>query len=148
MKVESFHEREVQDDGRVLHLLRNWRVVNISLTNFHQNRKYFIIRTTLFRTIIRRELAVKMEEMNKIIKFELECIPRGPKGSIQNKLRFYYNAYRRRDLARGKQREESLKDAINRLKEEYPDFNSMFDEDFFKISKKNLFQRLMDRIKR
>ena len=91
---------------------------------------------------------MKMEEMNKIIKFELGCIPRGPKGSIQNKLRFYYNAYRRRDMVRGKQREESLKDAINRLKEEYPDFNPMFDEDFFEISKRNLFQRLMDRIKR
>ena len=57
---------------------------------------------------LRRELDVKREEMNKIIKFELGYIPKGSRGSIQNKLRFYYNAYRRRDLARGKQREESL----------------------------------------
>ena len=85
--------------------------------------------------------------MNKIIKFELEYIPKGSKGSIQNKLRFYYNAYRRRDMVRGKQREESLKDAINRLKEDYPDFNPIFDKEFFQISKKGFFQRLLDRIK-
>ena len=86
--------------------------------------------------------------MNKIIKFELGYIPKGSKGSLQNKLRFYYNAYRRRDLARGEQREESLKDAVNRLKEDYPDFNPIFDENFFKISKKSFFQKFIDRIRR
>ena len=91
---------------------------------------------------------MKREEMNKIIKFELGYIPKGPKGSVQNKLRFYYNAYRRRGLVKGKQREESLKDAINRLKEEYPDFNPMFDKDFFRTPKKSIFQKLMDPLRR
>jgi len=86
--------------------------------------------------------------MNKIIKFELGCIPKGPKGSVQNKLRFYYNTYRRRGLVKGKQREESLKDAINRLKEEYPGFNPMFDKDFFRTPKKSFFQKLMDLLRR
>ena len=91
---------------------------------------------------------MKREEMNKIIKFELGYIPKGSRGSIQNKLRFYYNAYRRRDLARGKQREESLKDAINRLKEEYPDFNPIFDKNFFQTSKESIFRKLMKSLKR
>ena len=90
---------------------------------------------------------MKREEMNRIIKFELGYIPKGSRGSIQNKLRFYYNVYRRRDMVRGKQREESLKAAINRLREDYPDFNPVFDRDFFKIPKKGFFQRLLDRIK-
>lgn len=50
-------------------------------------------------------------------------------------------------MVRGKQREESLKDAINRLKEDYPDFSPIFDKEFFQISKKGFFQRLLDRIK-
>ncbi|MFQ6081721.1 MAG: hypothetical protein ACE5OW_08645 [Candidatus Bathyarchaeia archaeon] len=90
---------------------------------------------------------MKREEMNKIIEFELGYIPKGSKGSVQNKLRFYYNAYRRRDMVRGKQREESLKEAINRLKEDYPDFNPVFDRDFFKIPRRSLLQRLLDYIK-
>ena len=86
--------------------------------------------------------------MNKIIKFELGYLPKGSRGWIQNKLRFYYNAYRRRDMVKGKQREESLKDAINRLKEEYPDFNPMFDKDFFQTPKKSIFQKLMNSLRR
>lgn len=91
---------------------------------------------------------MKKKEMDKIIKFELEYIPKGSKGSIQNKLRFYYNVYRRRGLARGKSREESLKDAIGKLREGYPNFNPTFDREFFRIPKKGLFQRLLERIKR
>jgi hypothetical protein len=93
--------------------------------------------------------------MNKIIRFELEYIPKGSKGSNQNKLRFYYNAYRRRGMAKGKSREECLKDAINRLREDHPNFNPKFDKKFFtvpenmpaQVHKKGFFQRLLDRIK-
>jgi len=49
-------------------------------------------------------------------------------------------------MVRGKQREKSLKDAINRLKQDYPDFNPIFDRDFFKIPR-SLLQRLLDYIK-
>ncbi len=34
---------------------------------------------------------MKREEMNRTTKFELEYIPKGSTGSIQNKLRYYYN---------------------------------------------------------
>lgn len=41
------------------------------------------------------------ETTNMIIKFELAHIPKGSKGSTQNKLRFHYVAYRRRGIAKG-----------------------------------------------
>jgi len=98
---------------------------------------------------------MKIEEINRIIRFELEYIPKGSKGSNQNKLRFYYNAYRRRGMAKGKSREECLKDAINRLREDHPNFNPTFDKKFFRmpenlhtqVHKKGFFKRLLDRIK-
>lgn len=93
------------------------------------------------------EATLDREEMNRIIKFELEYIPRGAKGSNQNKLRFYYNAYRRRGISEGKSREECLEDAIDKLKEDDADFDPVFDEDFFKVRKKGLLQRLISRIK-
>jgi len=98
---------------------------------------------------------VKIEEINRIIRFELEYIPKGSKGSTQNKLRFYYNTFRRKGMAKGKSREECLKDAINRLREDHPNFNPTFDKNFFRmpenlhtqVYKKGFFKRLLDRIK-
>lgn len=89
---------------------------------------------------------MKREEMDKIIRFELGYVPMGSKGSTQNKLRFYYNAYRRRGLAEGRSREESLKDAIDKVREGDPGFDPRFDRDFFRIPKKGLFRRLLERI--
>jgi hypothetical protein len=90
---------------------------------------------------------MKKDEMNRIIKFELEYIPKGSTGSVQNKLRYHYNIFRRKGIVKGISREECLKDAIDRLKEDYPSFNPKFDDDFFKIHKKDFFSRLLDRIK-
>ena len=85
---------------------------------------------------------MKKEEMNRIIKFELEYIPKGSTGSVQNKLRYHYNIFRRKGIVKGISREECLKDAIDRLKEDYPSFNPKFDDDFFKIHKKRFFQQI------
>ena len=85
---------------------------------------------------------MKREEMTRIVKSELEHIPKGSKGSVQNRLRVYYNAWRRRDLLRGKAKEETLEEAIKMLKEGYPDFNPKFDRDFFEMPKRGLLQRL------
>ena len=90
---------------------------------------------------------MKREEMTRIVKSELEHIPKGSKGSVQNRLRIYYNAWRRRDLLRGKSKEETLEEAIKMLREDYPDFNPRFDRDFFKIPERGLLQRLMGWIK-
>jgi len=91
---------------------------------------------------------MKREEMNRIIKFEIEYIPKGSTRSIQNKLRYYYNIFRRKGIRKGLSREECLRDAIDRLKEDYPSFNPKFDEDFFKTREKGFFRRLLDRIKK
>ena len=90
---------------------------------------------------------MKREEMTKIVKSELKHIPKGPKGSTQNRLRIYYNAWRRRNLLRGKSKEQTLEEAIKMLKEDHPDFNPKFNKDFFEIPKRGLLQRLMDWIK-
>lgn len=78
---------------------------------------------------------MKIEEMNRIIKFELEYIPNGSSGSIQNKLRYYYNLFRRKGMVKGWSREECLRNAIERLKEDCPSFDPKFDEKFFKMGK-------------
>ena len=90
---------------------------------------------------------MKREEMTRIVKSELEHIPKGPKGSTQNRLRIYYNAWRRRDLLRGKSKEETLEEAIKMLREDYPGFNPRFDRGFFRIPERGLLQRLMGWIK-
>lgn len=79
---------------------------------------------------------MKIEEMNRIIRFELEYIPNGSSGSIQNKLRYYYNLFRRKGIVKGWSREESLRNAIERLKEDCPGFDPEFDEKFFKMDRK------------
>jgi len=86
--------------------------------------------------------------MNRIIKFELGYIPKGSTGSFQNRLRYQYNIFRRKGIAKGALREECLKNAIDRLKEDYPSSDPKFDEDFFRIHEKGFFRRLLDRIKK
>ncbi len=91
---------------------------------------------------------MKRENMNKILESELEHIPRGSRGSTQNQLRFYYSAYRRKGMVRSEQRGEALKEAISRLKEENPSFRPAYDESFFEISDRSLFERFLDRVRR
>ena len=93
---------------------------------------------------------MKRQEMEKIIQSELEYIPNGSSGSIQNKLRFFYNGFRRKGMAKGLTREESLTEAIDRVKVDYPSFDPEFDEEFFKIQEKStgvrqIFRRLFSR---
>ena len=96
---------------------------------------------------------MKREEMVKLVRSELEHIPKGLKGSTQNRLRIYYNAWRRRDLLTGKPKEQTLEAAIKMLKEKHPDFDPKFDEVFFKmpeipeVPKRGLLQRLASWIK-
>jgi hypothetical protein len=93
---------------------------------------------------------MKKQEMERIIKFELEYIPNGSSGSTQNKLRFFYNGFRRKGMVKGMTREESLTEAIDRVKETYPNFYPEFDEEFFKTHEKTtgvrqIFRRLLNR---
>jgi hypothetical protein len=74
---------------------------------------------------------MKRAEINEIIKRELEYIPKGSKGSIQNRLRFKYSASRRKGLTRGKTRQECLRETIDQLKTSNPGFQPEFDKGFF-----------------
>jgi len=87
------------------------------------------------------------EMINKIIKFEVKYIPKGSKGSTQNKLRFYYVAYRRKGIAKGLSRDQCLKDATDKLKKHHPEFEPMFDEDPQNPKKGFFLQKLTKRIR-
>jgi hypothetical protein len=71
--------------------------------------------------------------MNRIVKRELKFIPRGEKGSLQNFLRFSYNALRRKNLTLRKTRDATLKELIEKIKKAYPDFVPLYDKNYFKI---------------
>lgn len=87
---------------------------------------------------------MKREELTGIVKSELKHIPKGDRGSPQNELRRLYNARRRHDLTKTeKVKEETLQYCIQAVKKDHPDFIPKYDEDFFKIPKKSLLQRLL-----
>ncbi len=87
--------------------------------------------------LVRRRLAkpahFERSLMNRIVKRELKHISRGEKGSLQNFLRFSYNALRRRHLTLRKTRDYTLKELIGKIKKAYPDFIPIYDKDYFKI---------------
>jgi hypothetical protein len=71
--------------------------------------------------------------MNNIVKRELAHIPKGEKGSLQNFLRFAYNALRRKHLTLRKTRDETLKELVEKIRKAYPDFVPLYDKGYFKI---------------
>jgi hypothetical protein len=71
--------------------------------------------------------------MNRIVKRELNHIPRGEKRSLQNFLRFSYNALRRKHLTLRKTRDETLRELVEKIKKAYPDFVPLYDKNYFKI---------------
>jgi hypothetical protein len=81
----------------------------------------------------RRPAHFERNFMNRIVKRELKHIPRGEKGSLQNFLRFSYNAFRRRHLTLRKTRDYTLKELIKKIKKTYPDFIPNYDKNYFKI---------------
>jgi hypothetical protein len=91
---------------------------------------------------------MKRMEMDEIIKQELEYIPKGSRGSIQNRLRFQYSALRRKGIAKGKSRQECLRETIDQLKEHHPGFQPEFDKGFFNVNmqqpqRRGFFRRLL-----
>jgi Mn-dependent DtxR family transcriptional regulator len=75
------------------------------------------------------------DEIERIVGLELEHIPHGARRSSQNMLRMLYNMLMRHSLALqgGPQtKEEVLREAINAVREEDPDFTPEYDKDFFK----------------
>ena len=76
------------------------------------------------------------QEMTKIVSEELKHIPSGY-GVRHGWLRHYYNRYRRRDLSKGKTKEETLSYCIDLIRKEDPNWNPEYDPTFFKIQIKN-----------
>ena len=72
------------------------------------------------------------QEMTDIVSEELTHIPRGY-GVRHGWLRHYYNRYRRRDLAKGKTKEETLSYCIDEIRKEDPNWHPEYDPTFFKI---------------
>jgi len=65
---------------------------------------------------------------------ELRHIPRGEEKSLQNYLRFFYNALRRHHIAKtGKMKEDTLKEAVLSLKKINPNFHPDYDKKYFKM---------------
>ena len=77
----------------------------------------------------------KLKEMRGQVKKELEQIPRG--NQPQNELRMYYWPLRMNSLgkkAKGNPiKEDVLKQSINAVKKEYPNFLPQFNEKFFRM---------------
>jgi len=78
-------------------------------------------------------MADKLKTMQESVKEELEHIPDWP--DPQGELRWVYNASRMHSLgkkATSKQTaKQVLEGCISRLKNDYPDFQFKYDEDFF-----------------
>ena len=73
-------------------------------------------------------------EIETRVSAELEHIPRGARGSSQNMLRILYNMLKRHSLtlsAIPQTKEEVLREAVNAVREEDPDFTPEYDKDFF-----------------
>jgi len=81
----------------------------------------------------RRHAHFERKFMNRIVKRELKHIPRGEKRSLQNFLRFSYNAFRRKHLTLRKTRDATLKELIERIKKAYPNFVPLYDKNYFNI---------------
>ncbi len=76
----------------------------------------------------------KLTKMRDLVKEEMKHIPRGDQ--YQNYLRMYYWPLRLTSLKGGiesKTKEEVLKDCINKIKEEKPDFKAQYKDEYFKM---------------
>jgi hypothetical protein len=80
-----------------------------------------------------RHAHVERGFMNRTVSWELKHIPKGERGSLQNFLRFSYNALRRKHLTLGKTRHETLRELIEKIQKAHPDFTPIYDKDVFKI---------------
>ena len=83
-------------------------------------------------------------EMRKIVVEELEHIPRDAKGSLQNKLRSIYEITRMKSLGKNaplnlRTPEDCLKDAVETIKKDNPDFEPEYDNDFFRTNERAVY---------
>jgi len=75
---------------------------------------------------------MKLTEIKSQVEEDMKHIPRGIKGSSQNMLRVFYNDMRMHDLAKtAKSKKETLKQAIDNVKKDNPDFVPKYNRNYF-----------------
>jgi len=76
---------------------------------------------------------MKAKETNRLLKEELEHIPREYGNLPQNMLRAVYNSSRRYGLKLGESKEKALLRSIEALKKDYPAWQPSYDRDYFRL---------------
>ena len=71
--------------------------------------------------------------MNRLVKDELEHIPREYGNSPQNLLRSAYNSTRRYGLDLGETKEKALARSIEGLKKDHPMWQPVYDREYFRL---------------
>ena len=76
---------------------------------------------------------MKREHMTRVIAKELHHIPEQPDNPAQQELRMLFNKRRLQALGRdpATPRQETLRSAVDFLKNDYPDFDPEYDKDYF-----------------
>ncbi len=74
---------------------------------------------------------MRREEMTRLVNKDLKHIPRTKLYDTQADLRLTYNALRRRGLALGKTKEETLAECIEHLKKQNPSWSPSYDRSYF-----------------
>jgi hypothetical protein len=77
---------------------------------------------------------MKAKEMNRVLKEELDHIPREYGNLPQNMLRAVYNSTRRYGLKLGEGKEKALARSIEALKKDYPAWRPSYDREYFRLS--------------
>ena len=74
------------------------------------------------------------KERNRLVKDELEHIPRQYGNLPQNLLRAAYNSTRRYGLKVGEAKEKALARSIEGLKKDYPAWQPTYDREYFRLN--------------
>ena len=81
--------------------------------------------------------------MTKQVNLELNYIPKGERGSLQNKLRRLYNSQRRHDLTKTQRsKEDTLRECIQKVKCEDPAFIPDYRKDFFHMGARGVLRKI------
>lgn len=76
---------------------------------------------------------MKAKETDRLLKEELEHVPREYWNLPQNMLRAVYNSSRRYGLKLGEKKEKALARSIEALKKDFPAWRPSYDSEYFRL---------------